>query len=359
VGRAHRRRDGPQRHTVDIVSGSGQEADMGWHYTDAVDDVKRLKREGRIGEAETLLLRCVDATEAEARREGYAPAPWYYDQLAAIYRQQSDPAKEVAILERYVKATGVEKVRRNNKGSKILGRLEKARALLAARESEPLPFCPYCGVEITPMPKTSRACPTCGEKVVLAKRVGEELLSLLTVEQAEENTRLVDVSRARKTARERARRLGLDDRDMEEMSADLTAKRGRPPSPRDLVWALSIKAIFAAGQRPDWAAMSRAYRVQADVLEEEGRPMIVVDQQANESLLRYYEGVCQSQGLPSEVVVSTRKTCCPECAKRSGQVARIADALAGGALPNPACTAPRCRCSWRVDYRGLSQAHEE
>jgi hypothetical protein len=75
VGRAHRRRDGPQRHTVDIVSGSGQEADMGWHYTDAVDDVKRLKREGRIGEAETLLLRCVDATEAEARREGYAPAP--------------------------------------------------------------------------------------------------------------------------------------------------------------------------------------------------------------------------------------------------------------------------------------------
>jgi predicted RNA-binding Zn-ribbon protein involved in translation (DUF1610 family) len=332
---------------------------MGWHYTDAVDDVRRLKREGRTGEAEALLLRCVDATEAEARREGYAPAPWYYDQLAIIYRQQGDPAKEVAILERYVKTAGIEKARRSTRGSKILGRLEKARALLAARENEPLSFCPYCGVEITPLPKTSRACPICGEKVVLAKRVGEEQPSLLTIEQAEENTRIADVTRARRKARERAHKLGFDDHDMDEMSADLTAKRGQPPSPRDLAWALSIKAIFAAGQRPDWAAMSRAYQVQGDVLEEEGRSTIVVDQQANESLLRYYEGVCESQGLPSEVVISTRKTCCPECAKRSGQVVRIANAPASGALPNQACTAPRCRCSWRVDYRGLSQAHEE
>ena len=323
---------------------------MGWHYTDAVDDVKRLKREGRIGKAETLLLRCVAATEAEARRERFAPAPWYYDQLAIIYRQQSDPAKEVAILERYVKAAGMELARRSTRGSKLLERLEKARALLAARESEPLSFCPYCGVEIAPLPKTSRACPTCGERVVLAKRVGEALPSLLTVEQAEENTRLADVTRARKSARERARKLGFGDRDMDEMSADLTAKRGGPPSPRDLVWALSIKAIFAAGERPDWAAMSGAYRVQGDVLEEEGRSTIVVDQEAQAALLRYYEGICQIQGLPSEVVVSTREDCCPECAQRSGQVAQIADALAGEALPNPACTSPRCRCSWRVEH---------
>jgi hypothetical protein len=333
------------------VNDSEKDGSMGWHYTDAVDDVKRLKREGKLEEAEALLLRCVDATEAEARREHYAPAPWYFAELASIYRKQRDPAREVAILERYVEVAGVKEARRNTRGSKILDRLEKARALLAAGQSEPLSFCPYCGVEINPMPKTTSPCPTCGEKVVRATCVGEELPSLLTVEQAEENARLVGMTRARKKARERAHKLGFDARDMDKMSVELTAKWGQPPNPRDLIWALSNKAVVVAGQCLDWAAMSRAYQVQGDVLEEEGRSTTLVDEQANAALLRYYEGICGN----GEVFVSTRKACCPQCAERSGQVVQISEALAGHILPNSACIASRCRCSWRVDYRELCQ----
>ncbi|MGQ0669703.1 MAG: HIRAN domain-containing protein [Actinomycetota bacterium] len=73
----------------------------GRHYTAYVEEVRRLRREGNDEEAERLLLRLVDAVEAEARAEGWGVAPWYYEQLAIIYRKRKDHEAEVAILERY------------------------------------------------------------------------------------------------------------------------------------------------------------------------------------------------------------------------------------------------------------------
>ncbi len=39
----------------------------GEHYTDSVETVKQLKREGKNQEAITMLLRSVEATEAESK----------------------------------------------------------------------------------------------------------------------------------------------------------------------------------------------------------------------------------------------------------------------------------------------------
>jgi len=44
--------------------------DGGGHYTDYVERVKELKREGKNQEAIDLLTRCVDATEAESKKVG-------------------------------------------------------------------------------------------------------------------------------------------------------------------------------------------------------------------------------------------------------------------------------------------------
>jgi hypothetical protein len=73
----------------------------GRHYTDYVDDVKALRRSGQDEAAERLLLELVDATEEEANSRGTGVAPWYYEQLAIIYRKRKDHTAEVAILERY------------------------------------------------------------------------------------------------------------------------------------------------------------------------------------------------------------------------------------------------------------------
>jgi tetratricopeptide (TPR) repeat protein len=76
----------------------------GRHYTQWVEPIKKLKREGRLAEAEELLLDCVDAVEAEARAEGTPVAPWYYEQLGIVYRKLGDKAASDAIAQRHLTA---------------------------------------------------------------------------------------------------------------------------------------------------------------------------------------------------------------------------------------------------------------
>lgn len=74
----------------------------GKHYTKYVDEVKSLMRDNRLDDAERLLLELVNATEAEARSEGFGVAPWYYERLAVLYRKKKNKDAEIAILERYL-----------------------------------------------------------------------------------------------------------------------------------------------------------------------------------------------------------------------------------------------------------------
>lgn len=74
----------------------------GRHYTDFVETVKALKRSGDNRGAVDLLLRLVAAVENESRVEGVPVAPWYYEQLAIIYRKTGDREKEVAVLQRFM-----------------------------------------------------------------------------------------------------------------------------------------------------------------------------------------------------------------------------------------------------------------
>ena len=75
----------------------------GGHYTDYVDRVKQLKAEKRNEEAIKLLLKLVAETEKESKKqgEGWGVAPWYYEQLAILYRKEKQYDSEVEILERY------------------------------------------------------------------------------------------------------------------------------------------------------------------------------------------------------------------------------------------------------------------
>lgn len=78
----------------------------GVHYTNYVEHVKQLKREKRHEEAIDILLKLVEAAEAEAKtakKKGLSPgvAPWYYKHLAIVYRKEQRYEDEVAILERY------------------------------------------------------------------------------------------------------------------------------------------------------------------------------------------------------------------------------------------------------------------
>ncbi len=93
----------------------------GKHYTEHVETVKQLKRDGNYHDAATLLLRLVDATESEDAVERFGVAPWYYEQLAIIYRKQGEPDSERTVLRRFARqrhAPGA-------KPAKLMKRLEE------------------------------------------------------------------------------------------------------------------------------------------------------------------------------------------------------------------------------------------
>lgn len=101
----------------------------GRHYSDSTEKVKQLKREGKHQDAINILLQAVDSTEKESEfaGEGWGVAPWYYEQLAMIYRKEKEYQKEVEILERYAaqpKAPGAGP-------QKLAERLAKVKELLA------------------------------------------------------------------------------------------------------------------------------------------------------------------------------------------------------------------------------------
>ena len=75
----------------------------GKHYPFYFEEIKRLKREKKHDEAIELLLKTIDATERESKAagKGWGVAPWYYKQLAIVYRKEKRYDDEIAILERY------------------------------------------------------------------------------------------------------------------------------------------------------------------------------------------------------------------------------------------------------------------
>jgi hypothetical protein len=74
---------------------------QGRHYTAYVEEVKALKHNENSAPLESLLLTLVDAIEAEAHARQWPVAPWYYQELAVLYRKRKDYAAELAVIERY------------------------------------------------------------------------------------------------------------------------------------------------------------------------------------------------------------------------------------------------------------------
>jgi hypothetical protein len=71
------------------------------HFADALPLIKSFKKERNHDKLEELLLWCVNSTEADARRNGWGVAPYYYLELAILHRKRRDYASEVKILERF------------------------------------------------------------------------------------------------------------------------------------------------------------------------------------------------------------------------------------------------------------------
>lgn len=111
------------------------------HFTEAVPDIQSLKRsidwylwhqgvkdgiEDQIRELILLLVWCIKQTEAEDRDTKGGVAPYYYHELANVYKRMHLLRFEVRTLERYMS-------RRHGPGSmkpKIQERLQELKSFL-------------------------------------------------------------------------------------------------------------------------------------------------------------------------------------------------------------------------------------
>lgn len=97
----------------------------GFHYSTYPDEVKDLMRNGKLDQAEVLLLQLVDSVERESAIQGVT-APWYYERLAILYRKQKAYQKEIEILDRYAASPRPRKDRLNE----FMVRKQRAQELL-------------------------------------------------------------------------------------------------------------------------------------------------------------------------------------------------------------------------------------
>jgi hypothetical protein len=87
------------------------------------NEVRELKRLGRWDEAVDLLGVLVDGAEEKAREQKRGVPPWYYEQLAVIYRRQGKGDEEIEILERFARQKQAE----GEKSRKLLSRLARLK----------------------------------------------------------------------------------------------------------------------------------------------------------------------------------------------------------------------------------------
>lgn len=101
---------------------------LGKYYTEYVETVKQLKKIKEYQKTEQLLLALIEAVESESIAKNQGVAPWYYEQLAIIYRKTGDLKKELEILERFTR----QKLGPGAQPPKFFERLEKVRQKLAS-----------------------------------------------------------------------------------------------------------------------------------------------------------------------------------------------------------------------------------
>lgn len=105
----------------------------GRHYTTYVEDVKDLVRAEQLDEAEELLLELLDAVELESKIDNVIP-PWYYFELAIVYRKQKEYEKEIETITRYLTQNFGHDYSRHQK---LTTRLKKANQLLSKQVKKP------------------------------------------------------------------------------------------------------------------------------------------------------------------------------------------------------------------------------
>lgn len=303
----------------------------GKHYTEWVEKVKDLKRNGQLDEALTLLYRLVKAVESEAKVDGHGVAPWYYEQIAIICRKQSDLPGELAILQRYNRQPAAP----GSGEPKLAARLRKVTELVeAAQAADAPPACPGCGVLLAERPTKSATCPECGVAIVVRKRAGQTQLS--TREQADALKVADTAARDREKFLVLAGRLGYDEEAFDSQAGQLTTRFGTPAPLGDVYWALTNQRVITLAREGDRYGLPFVHAEQAKFLHSEGRDWTQAATSGAQAAL------ASLSNYPELVFM---RCPCPPCQTLPWRTYTHDELQASMPVPHLDCEKPPCACA--------------
>jgi predicted RNA-binding Zn-ribbon protein involved in translation (DUF1610 family) len=211
--------------------------------------------------------------------------------------------------------------------------------------------CPSCGVILDPAPTKSRKCPHCSERIVVRTQQGTRvLLREDEVAQADEaKFKAASKSRMMKLTNN----LGLEDPSTawDKTEAELVREWRREPSPQDVFWRLSNRAIQEAQVSNDLQRLSLIYFTQARLLHEEKRDHLPLLREGLRAGLRSTLEATADL-LPSEPrvqILGVTRDSLPACTADNNRIITAALALSDDSpVPHSYADSAWCPCTVTV-----------
>ncbi len=169
--------------------------------------------------------------------------------------------------------------------------------------------CPYCGIELNPVPQRKKKCPRCGQFIYVRTQPSDRKRMLVTYPEA--------LSIEREWTR-------------------------KSTSGRDAKWKSLNEQLIVAMKKGNWGLMSSLYFEQGIFLEEEKRDSFKVMQESRKCALRNY----QLSGIDRVKILTCGSDSCPECQTLEGKMFTVAEAMKIMPIPVKSCINKygHCRC---------------
>ncbi len=110
-----------------VIKGGNNMSNLGMYhgklYSTYCDEITGLIHDKKFEQAKVLLLEIIEIIEIESKAKNNGVAPWYYEQLANIFKKEKQIDSEIQILERYK----VEKHAPGVKPQRLLDRLTELK----------------------------------------------------------------------------------------------------------------------------------------------------------------------------------------------------------------------------------------
>jgi hypothetical protein len=197
--------------------------------------------------------------------------------------------------------------------------------------------CPYCSLELDPLPKAKKRCPGCGQPIY-ARTGPDGLTYLLQAGDRPALDRAWAEGREARGYRAKVAALGVD---FDALEAEMRPRDVRY-SARDVWWSAVNEYILGALARADWFAAQAGYFDHARDLADHGQPWAEVARAGFEMELEQLLGVVES----TDILACK----CRVCQLDAGRRLLIAAEISAPTLPHADCEKGWCACDYLPSF---------